>query len=316
VNTPNMPPMEPLDAQEREFARILHALPGGEPPPALDAAILRAATNAAAASRRPGARMLASAGALWGIGSAAAAVLAIGVAWQMNFGADHAPAPSGAPQAQMVSDKDEDEAVPVDLGESRAAAPAAAPAAPPAVLQQPAPVFRQKPSPGNYAANAPAAAAPPSPAPEPYPADHLDEHVAARAAAGSAAPAPEETRSNAIDVASAESSTVLTAEQAKSTSERDRREAVAAKAAAPPVLATQAAAAGGRADDAADSAAVAGFLGADKEREQEPQKPATWLAEIRALRDAGQIEKARAKMVEFRKAYPKWVIPTDLAPLL
>ena len=29
--------MEPLDAQEREFARILRALPGGEPPMALDA---------------------------------------------------------------------------------------------------------------------------------------------------------------------------------------------------------------------------------------------------------------------------------------
>jgi hypothetical protein len=45
-------------------------------------------------------------------------------------------------------------------------------------------------------------------------------------------------------------------------------------------------------------------------------KPATWLAEVRRLRDAGQIELARAKLVEFRRAYPKWVIPTDLAPLL
>ena len=82
-----LPPNEPLDEQEREFARILHALPGGDPPPALDAAILRAATNAAAASsKRPVRRALASAGALWGIGTAAAAVLALGVAWQMRFG--------------------------------------------------------------------------------------------------------------------------------------------------------------------------------------------------------------------------------------
>ena len=28
------------------------------------------------------------------------------------------------------------------------------------------------------------------------------------------------------------------------------------------------------------------------------------------------IEEARAALVEFRKKYPKWVIPTDLAPLL
>ena len=45
-------------------------------------------------------------------------------------------------------------------------------------------------------------------------------------------------------------------------------------------------------------------------------KPATWLAEIRRLRDAGKLEEARAKLVEFRRAYPNWVIPTDLAPLL
>ena len=45
-------------------------------------------------------------------------------------------------------------------------------------------------------------------------------------------------------------------------------------------------------------------------------KPATWLAEIRRLRDEGKIEAARAKLVEFRQAYPQWVIPTDLAPLL
>jgi hypothetical protein len=45
-------------------------------------------------------------------------------------------------------------------------------------------------------------------------------------------------------------------------------------------------------------------------------KPATWLAEIRRLRDAGKLDEARARLVEFRRAYPTWVVPTDLAPLL
>jgi hypothetical protein len=46
------------------------------------------------------------------------------------------------------------------------------------------------------------------------------------------------------------------------------------------------------------------------------RKPGTWLADIRKLRDAGKIGEARASLVEFRKKYPKWVVPTDLAPLL
>src|SRR4249919_4365786 len=123
MNTPR-PPMEPLDDQEREFARILHALPGGDPPPALDAAILRAATNAAAASKRPGARFFASAGALWGIGSAAAAVLALGVAWQLRYGDTRAPLADSAPRAHVVSDTAEDEPVQVDLGPAPEAMPA------------------------------------------------------------------------------------------------------------------------------------------------------------------------------------------------
>src|SRR6187200_771605 len=137
MNTPR-PPMEPLDEQEREFARILRALPGGEPSPALDAAILRAATNAAAASKRPGARFLASAGALWGIGSAAAAVLALGVAWQLRYGSAHAPAAEAAPSAHMVSDQAEDDAVQVELGTQPADAPFVPPPPPPAAPMEPA----------------------------------------------------------------------------------------------------------------------------------------------------------------------------------
>ena len=46
------PITEPLDDDEREFARVVRALPAGEPPAALDARILKAASDAVAALRQ------------------------------------------------------------------------------------------------------------------------------------------------------------------------------------------------------------------------------------------------------------------------
>ena len=46
------PITEPLDDDEREFARVVRALPAGEPPAALDARILKAASDAVAARPR------------------------------------------------------------------------------------------------------------------------------------------------------------------------------------------------------------------------------------------------------------------------
>ena len=296
MTTPKLPPMEPLDAEEREFARILHALPGGEPPPALDAKILRAATNAVAAQRRPGARFVASAGALWGIGSAAAAVLALGVAWQMRYGApDGVVTEASAPRAQAVSDVADDEAVPVQFG-SPAAAPAMEAAPPPPNQPQrrlPEATLANKPLPVQVAPPAPPAA------PEPYPADHLDEHVAREAAANAAA-----------EVQALDSAQAMRSEEKERDDQRDR---AAAKSSAAPPPAT--AASSGYRDQSA-AGADAGALGGLARQDAAPMKPAPWLAEIRRLRDAGEIDAARARLVEFRRAYPKWVIPTDLAPLL
>lgn len=76
-------PREALDEDEREFARIVRALPGGDPPPALDARILRAAQDAVAAAPARRRRPLLALGSAWGISSTAAAVLALGVGWQL-----------------------------------------------------------------------------------------------------------------------------------------------------------------------------------------------------------------------------------------
>jgi hypothetical protein len=151
------------------------------------------------------------------------------------------------------------------------------------------------------ATSAPASPPPPPPAAEPYPADHLDEHVA------------RDAHLNAMDVQSAESTSVLTEEQKQraeaSADAREREAGYAAKSAAAPPAAT-----GGAADSDLSKVSAVGSLAAP--RQQESMKPATWLAEIRRLRDAGKLDEARARLVEFRRAYPTWVVPTDLAPLL
>ena len=316
-----LPPNEPLDDQEREFARILHALPGGDPPPALDAAILRAAANAAASSQRPVRRALASAGALWGIGTAAAAVLALGVAWQLRFGVtDHQSAESAAPRAHVVADTAEDDSVQVELGAQPADAPFVPPPPPPAealATKPAAPATRFRQQPAQPARAAPAAAAPAA-APEAFAEDHLDEHVAREAAAA--------------QQASAQQARAADAElELKGFAAQKERRAMAAKAAnaAPPPPPPPAAPApastadssldkisvvGGARDDAG---AAAGALARSEPAKTEAplRKPGTWLADIRKLRDEGKIEEARASLVEFRKKYPKWVVPTDLAPL-
>jgi hypothetical protein len=119
-----------------------------------------------------------------------------------------------------------------------------------------------------------------------------------------------------MDLPPSESAAILGAEQATraDAGRRDQRERSAKSAPAPQAGAAAAAAAGNVAQSASHDAAATGGLSAP--RMQAPKKPATWLLEIRELRDAGRIEAARAKLVEFRRAYPNWVIPTDLAPLL
>ncbi len=179
-----IPTTEALDEQERELARVLRALPGGEPPAALDARILKAAGNAAAASRRPRTRWIASAGALWGIGGAAAAVLALGVSLQLMYPAQHSMRPESAPAARM-EDKAEDSTVSVELKDQQASEPGNAPAASPALKSAtPAPAAQA------YSA-APSAAPPPAPMtadlPEPFASEHLDEHVTSSADLGASA---------------------------------------------------------------------------------------------------------------------------------
>jgi hypothetical protein len=84
----NQPPRqhEILSDEERELARVVRALPGGEPPAALDALILKAATDAVASSHSQKnsrwTKGLLGTSALW-MGTAAASILTIGIGWQV-----------------------------------------------------------------------------------------------------------------------------------------------------------------------------------------------------------------------------------------
>ena len=95
---PPLPPSEPLDEEERALARALRGLPSALPPPELDARILGASRRAIAIAPKPHAHRR---GWVWGLSTAAAAVLAVGVLLKMHVqGRDQAVTPpSEAPVA-------------------------------------------------------------------------------------------------------------------------------------------------------------------------------------------------------------------------
>jgi Meckel syndrome type 1 protein len=295
-----LPPIEALDENERELARIVRALPGGDPPPALDARILKAAANAAAGSRRPRSRWLASTGAMWGIGGAAAAVLAFGVSWHSMFPAQRSAGGRSNPVA-VSAESSQDSTVSVEFKDRQA--PQFDNAPPPSTLTGPAPA-RPTRAPASVA-TAPTAAASPAPAraPEPFSADHIDEHVPSRAMAGASARAEidgylsAQSAGNAATPAFAEPSAAsakAVAAQAQ-TQTLDQAAAVAEKSE-------------GRAGQ------TSGQLG--DQMKPLRLKPSNWLVQIRQLRDQNRIAEARTSLVAFHKRYPSVVIPSDLAPLL
>jgi hypothetical protein len=187
MNT-HTPDKDPLDEDEQALARIVRALPAGEPPSALDAHILKAASNALAAPTRRRAAWLTSSGSLWGIGSAAAAVLAIGIAWQrMNPALPSLPASAPVP---VAADTRDDGRTTVEFKQE---APRRYDNSPPPPALADAPRTRV-PIPAKALSTQPMAApavAPAAPAPLPQDAmkESLDEHVAAAADRAVAEPA-------------------------------------------------------------------------------------------------------------------------------
>lgn len=294
--TTKPPSTEPLDEQEHELARIVRALAGGEPPAALDARILKAAANATAAQEPRRMRWPVPPKMFWSLGSAAAAVLAVGIGWQMTRPMPHSlsvPVP-GTPQMQAVETPETQQSMQPSSIEQSSARQSNAPAPsndmaarepgnPPPLAARPSePESRQR-SPGKTeseisqppAAPIIAPVAPP-PAPEAFAQKSRDEQgaVAARSSASS------ETHADQPAVAGN----------------------VAAMAKAAPM-----------------QAAAAEAIAADTSAERTQSfrhAPSDWLEHIRQLNQQGRADEARTSLAEFRRQYPRHEIPADLAALL
>ncbi len=288
---PNAPDTDPLDESEQAFARIVRALPAGEPPSALDARILKAASDAVAAA--PGKRraaLLSATGSLWGIGSAAAAVLAIGIAWQrMNPPMPTMPETSPAPVAEDVRN---DGRLRVEFKQEapRQYDNSPPPAAPALIANR---VARQ---PVASAAPAPAAATA-------FPQDSLDEHVTQREPL---APAP--MAAPALGVISGGAAAD---NQAAPTEPRAEAQAAATDAFRADSLAAKAV-------SAERDQAVTGSV-TDTDGRVAPDThlyPESWLLKIRSRLKAGDVEGARASLRLFLGKYPTQAVPDDLKALL
>lgn len=215
-------PHEPFDADEARLARVYRALPQVEPAPALDARIL--ANARAAVARTPRAKQRP-----WflgaGLGTAAAAVFAAGIAWQLGI-FEPERALESLP-AQVPAVQEELERIDIEfMKEEKRDAPPAPPAKPqvtggvadakklreqpqafPAQAPPPpAPVARREQAPSAQEnAATPMDAAPVMqgilPAPEPMPTERA-EHDDGPAAASSTVSAPMQdarTPSSAVD---------------------------------------------------------------------------------------------------------------------
>lgn len=336
---------EPLDdgklsEEERDLAvRLGRSGPHGGPSPALDARIL-AAAHAAAVTRTPGRRRLAWLGVppavVTGTGVAAAAVLALGLVWQLR------------PQPGLVTAHGE-----ADLGEEviLIAEPAGA---------GPAPAVNPPPLPDDAATARARRSQPAMTAATPAPASRdsakataasasaamADEAAALAAQAASAAEERREAKSVALD-ASAESGFVAEPPAAAATARKshatyttaararaEQRERVAGNAASPAPPPGAAAAEAAPASAAASAEAqtldrievtgsrIGQDADADGDWSQVPVSDDThlaaaeWLERIRARRDGDDADNARASLRLFQREHPRIRLPDDLRELL
>ena len=280
---------DPLDADERALARVLRALPAGEPPSALDARILAMARDAVVTTPslpdegRPRPRRAPR--FVWGFGVAASCVMAAGLVWRMGgFGAE---------SLDVVGTELRD-----DVTESAAAAEP---------TLQPAPPLPEAPD-EHISVDIGAAASRPAPtiAPPPPP-------PAAPAARAQNAATPDAFADPAREQGLSEPSR-------RESASREQASAVIAAAPAP-VAELQADATESFADaDAAetlDSVTVTGTRLRQSRAdlivaEDGNAGPQTWIQRIRARIARGDVDGARASLEAFIERHPRKPLPQDL----
>lgn len=263
---------DPLDADERALARVLRALPAGEPPSALDARLLAMArdavvtTPAQADEAQPRARRAPR--WAWGLGVAASCVMAAGLVWRLGgFGSDAVdsagvPIPAEATTASALQPappmpEAEPESISVEISPPRAAAPAIMPPPP----------------------------APPAPA-----ASAMNRQADAQRARLREL-SQEAQREREVDGPSAP-------EPASATPLAEAAMAAPAGAADASV--------------ALDSVRVTGSRVASVEHEDSGAGPQAWLQRIRARLQRGDEDGARDSLRAFVERYPDKPLPQDL----
>lgn len=331
------PDIAKLDADERDLAaRLARVGPFDGPPPSLDAKIL-AAAHAAAATRKPNRRghWLAWIGVppamVTGAGVAAAAVLALGLVWQLRPRpavlpvGDEATAGSGEEVFIAVEPAPTTRAPVVNPPPFPAApAPHAAPAAA-AAKQAPTLAGAQAEKAAgtpdatlaaDAATEAPAMAAPVMEEPA-----AIDAQVASNAASNQGFAAEPPPAPTATTATAPKHSTYTSA--ARATAERRERAAVAATPAPPaPTDAAE------QDSTTLDRVEVTGsrLKRGDTENYEPLSKVSVnedvrleageWLGRVRARRDEGDLDGARASLRLFRRDHPRVRIPDDLRVLL
>ncbi|QNP40986.1 hypothetical protein [Lysobacter solisilvae (ex Woo and Kim 2020)] len=341
---------EPLDADERDLAaRLGRAGPIEGPSPALDARIL-AAAHAAAATHKPGrhgrmAWLGLPPAMITGVGVAAAAVLALGLVWQLRpqYGrtVTHAEGdageeviifaePASAPRAQRANPPALPDAASADAPSRQARAEAAdrvdaaramaeRAASERAAAEQAASQRAASTAATAAQRQAQAAKAAMQAAAAPLEAPREADAPASDAAANTGfAPEP-----SAATPASARKSHATYTTAARATAERYERAPTMASA-PPPPPAPAAVAATAEAESATlDRIEVTGSrIRADTDWSQVPIRDdaklaaAEWLERIRARRDGDDIDNARASLRLFRREHPRVRIPDDLQALL
>ncbi len=350
MTTPHDPRQHPLQDDEVDLARVLRALPAAEPSSKLDAAILGAAADAVAGTpaARPRRRIKAERWLpTWAIGTAAAAVLAIGVGSQLL--PPLAPTQDAAPPAGHAAPRSASpDRLDVDLIERKREYPPtfpppaaekatarpdadqpAPPPPPPAPAAPPAPVVQSAPAPTAFPETVPADAGAFAPPPQEAEQDTI-EVTGSRLQQEEPAP-PGRLRQSPAELNRLDAERRAQArdlEQLRAAREEASRDESAALGAAAPAPAADTAETSRRegvspladADDAAPAAA-------DAQASTSPQlalppvaadadlAPADWIERIRARWRGGDREGALASLRQLRERHPDVVIPADLQAL-
>jgi hypothetical protein len=337
-----------LDAEERELAKVVRALPGGGPPAALDALILKAATDAVSSQSSKSASRAAKgflgSSMLW-LSTAAASILTVGIGWQVyqsirapinEIGIYESPDATSSKPAQEQAQND---SMVIEMQAPREPVPTSPPP-PEAIANDAAAAVEPENARNRFADDAPAAptkavvaaeglsramadkqkmeakkAAPPAEdwvAPDPQSSMAADESSAS--AEMSAPPAAAATPAPAIVAAPAPTARNKDNRDGYAPPSNQELKEVTVTGSRIQRAETESASPVGKISQAnaeTQASATRRRVAVDSEL-----APFEWLNAIKKRRDDGDLIGAKTSLKKFQETYPRVRIPNELKPLL